>query len=404
MLKSGTQVVIRSRGEWDQGVWMIVYAGIVWPRAMPFPGDGWNVHDAGDGLFLLESLTVEDDKIPRYLWGEPTGRMVELRPLDPNSRDGFLWRVHPSSANTIRIECATKTEEVRWLCTVNNWVKMSKSPEGRSVANEFVAFPLSEREKIEQAEEAGDFSHMIEYGMEADGWLSDVPRPVEQVVEPLTPDTPRLRSGDNEVALELIAALQPSFDDGRAGPENSDYEEDDPRRIDWPHNIVSLNTVATGTGIVHLYQAETKHSPKAGELDHCRQLAQAVAAKLQGILPYDGDSPTPFLPFYLVAGSRERAKTMSDQLIRKAFRDTLFPKVPIELHPLDQTFLNEDRAGWASFVDWAGTQTELSQLTYVSIGYDTGQEPNYAAVFPRLVLGLTHAGSLVGACGSVVQA
>ncbi len=91
--------------------------------------------------------------------------------------------------------------------------------------------------------------------------------------------------------------------------------------------------------------------------------------------------------------------------MRTAFRGTIFPDTPVEVRSItDPEFIAQSGDAWAGFAAWAAGQTELAQVAYVEVGYDACQEPNYAAVFPRLVLGLTKAGSLVGACGAIVQA
>jgi hypothetical protein len=282
---------------------------------------------------------------------------------------------------------------------------LTDQPSGRSLLHEFIALPAANREAIVAAEEAGDYSFLAGHAMARDGRPKEMPRP-RKPRRTLTPQTPRQRAGDDPVALELIAALQPSFDDGQCGPEYSDYSPRDRRRIGWPHNILSLATVATPTGIVRLSSSRGKHRPRRGELERCRQLAAAVVEALGGLEPFGGDSPTPFRPFYLVAGKGERVpERLTPDVVRAAFRGTLFPGTPIDIEPItDPEFIVQRGEAWAGFSAWAARQTDLAQVSYVAIGYDTCQEPNYAAVFPRLVLSLTRAGSLVGACGTIVQA
>lgn len=406
MLISGQRVLIRRRAVIGEGPWLTAMTGIQWPRAWGQIDHGWLIHDAGDGLVMLQSLTLAGVEDASYLWGDPANKTVMYKNPDVDGRDGVCWKVHPAPANTFLLECISQSEGPRWLYATNtNWIRLSNLPQGRSVWHEFVALPLDQRETFDAAEDAGDYSFMANHEMSADGWRDEEPRPGPHEGPPgLNSQTPKARAGTDPVALELIAALQPFFDDGDGGAENSDYDPDDPRRIGWPHNIISLDTVATPTGMVHLYHSPMIHTPPPGELEHCRTLATALVAALGKRRP-KGDHPTPFRPFYLVASEGDPIPNqLTSDFIHAAFYETIYPDTPIEIVPINDAFVEDDRADWADFVRWLTTQEDLTQTAYVEIGYDTGQEPNYAAVFPRLVLGLTKNGSLVGACGSIVQA
>ena len=407
MLSDGAEVLLRRRVPPGEGQWLVKFPGIVWVRAWDALVDGLRVHAVGEGLVMLESLAQEDDGSRPYLWGNPADPVVQGRPLDPANRTGYVWRVHTGPVNTYRFELVSDQPGPKWLrATPEKWIRLGQPPSsGYAPEHDFVALPAAERQTFAQAELAGDFSFLNGYGIANDGWPAEWPRPTPAAapVGP-TPQTPRLRAGDDPVARELIAALQPCFDDGAGGAENSDYDPDDPRRIGWPHNLVSLDTVASPTGTLYLHGQPPTHRPPPGELDRCRALAHAIVRALGPLRPHGGDHPTPFLPFYLVADAHDPVPTrLSAEWIHAAFNGTLYPDTPITIVPIDAAFVAE-HPEWAEFAAWAATQQELTMLSYVAIGYDTGQEPNYAAIFPRLVLGVTAAGSLVGACGTVVQA
>jgi len=235
---------------------------------------------------------------------------------------------------------------------------------------------------------------------------------------PLTSATPRKRARGDPVREELIKALMPSFKDGDAGAECSDYDADDPRRLTWPHNVVSLDTIALPSGALALHGAAVEHTADPDELAHCRQLAADVVAALKGLEPFGGDLGGAFQPFYLVRGAGQSPpEGVTPEVVRAAFGGTLFPDVPITVYAIAagarftelvaEVYWEEDapeRGGWARFAAWAAADRRLSQTSYVEIGYDDSMEANLAAVFPRLVLGLTEGGSLVGACGHIVQA
>jgi hypothetical protein len=58
---------------------------------------------------------------------------------------------------------------------------------------------------------------------------------------------------------------------------------------------------------------------------------------------------------------------------------------------------------WRALMDWFEAQEELTAGAFVLVGHDMLGESNLSCVFPRLVVGLTRAGSLVGVCGHAVQ-
>ncbi len=406
MLNPAEKVLLRRRGPREIAPWLAALTGVHVPRAWCNPDEGWRVHEAGDGAVMLESLTFSKSKKDRFLYGDPANGGVGYGAPKARDADGLRWRVHPAPADTFLLECLSKRPGPKWLAaTPRQWMQLTDRPEGQSLVHEFVALPAGDRAAIEAAERAGDYSFMAGHEMAADGRPKEMSRP-KKPRRTLTARTPQQRSGDDPVARELIAALQPFFDDGEGGAENSDYDPDDPRRIGWPHNIISLATVATPTGIIRLNTARPEHEPPRGEVARCRRLAAELVGALGGLMPFGGDSPTPFRPFYLVAGKGDRVpEHFTPEVVRAAFRGTIFPDTPIEVRPVtDPEFAARQGDKWAGLAAWAAGQTDLAQVAYVEIGYDTCQEPNYAAVFPRLVLGLTRAGSLVGACGSIVQA
>jgi hypothetical protein len=377
---------------------------------MEEPDDGWRVHDAGGGAVWLESLTPARGNRDRFMGGWVERADVWL--FAKHARVAMKWRPHPDGAGGFLLECVSTKPGPKWLAIARDALAtITDRPTGRSLSHEFIALPAADRDKFVKAEKKKDYSFLEPFGMTRTGQVQGVAKEVKPTkpawAKGARPShlTPKKRANGDPVALELVAALQPSFDDGRHGAECSVYEdEDDPRAVAWPHNIVSLNTVATPTGIVHQFGEQVAHTPPAGELARCRKLSAGLAAVVQGIEPFGGDSPTPFRPFYLVIGKGETPpKTLTGEVIRTAFRGTIYPDTPIDLRAFtDARFADEP--GWQSFIAWAATQTGLKDLRYVSVGYDTCQEPNLAAVFPRLVLGLTRTGSIVGACGTIVQA
>lgn len=408
MLIPGEQVLLRRRGQRDTGPWLVGRSVFGDLRFSATPDNGWLVHAGDKDTVLLEALALPKSTKARFLSGflgsgVPSAILANRK---GKATPSLRWKVHPTGANTFLLECQSRRAGPKWLAINPRaaWAVLTDRPQGRSLLHEFIALPVAHTADYLAAEEAGDYSYLAQYDMASDGWPMEMPRP-KRPHRTLTGQTPRHRAGDDPVARELIAALQPSFEDGRGGEEDSDYDPDDSRRIGWPHNIISLDTVATPTGIVRLNASSLKHDPPAGELAHCRRLAGELVKALGRLEPHGGDHPTPFLPFYLVRGKRDPLPDhLTSEVVRAAFRGTIYPETPIQVHPINPDFPVQYGDEWTAFARWAARQAELAEVSYVDVGYGSAQEPNYAAVFPRLVLGLTKAGSLVGACGSIVQA
>jgi hypothetical protein len=393
-----------------------------WPAIGYGPDEGWRIHDAGDGAIALESLLVPPSYPQRWLCAGTEEGTASLESKDIPDANSQRWRVHPTSFHTFLLECLGARTARRWLSvdvTRSSRYELTDRPEGRSKRHEFVAFPQALRATIAAQEAAGDFSYMGPHGMLPNGEIPAIPVPPKPK-PPLTSADPVRRSQGDPVRAELIAALLPSFEDGDAGPECSMYSEDDPRRIDWPHNVVSLDTVALSSGTICLHREPVEHACEPQELELCRQLAQEVVAALGERTPSGGEPAGDYRPFYLVTGQGEPAPaSLTAAVIRAAFHGTLFPDVPIRVEPfLRQPEMihvggqlrpkkprrHPEPDFWQGFREWALAHAALREMAYVEIGYGNSVEPCLAAVFPRLVVGLTRAGSLVGACGFIAQA
>lgn len=217
-----------------------------------------------------------------------------------------------------------------------------------------------------------------------------------------------------------LAPFKASFKtDAEAGAECSDYDDEDPRAAEWPHNIISVKVRAWSCGIIAREGEVVTHRHDPEELERCRRLAREAARELEGVETFGGEPcEGGYMPFFVTAGIGDPApKALTDEVLRKAFGGALYPDTPITLYPLEESGAfwdlitgvyrledDERRPRWKRCVQWFKAQQELRDACYVDMGYDDCQGPNLAAVFPRLVVALTRAGSLVGAAGCIVQA
>jgi hypothetical protein len=58
---------------------------------------------------------------------------------------------------------------------------------------------------------------------------------------------------------------------------------------------------------------------------------------------------------------------------------------------------------WRTVLQWYRSRDELRGGVFVLVGENPLSRTNFGCIFPRLVLGITKAGSLVGVCGQAVH-
>jgi hypothetical protein len=155
------------------------------------------------------------------------------------------------------------------------------------------------------------------------------------------------------------------------------------------------------------------------EFQLCQDLAAQAAEIMSGIYIGMGDENDHELaPFYVVANQDQAAPTsITEKEIRSAFGGTIYPQARIEIFSLPtgsgqwweylsdpEYTASEIMAAWQKLIDWYQAQTDLSHPVFVEINLDTADgHQNNGCVLPRLVLGLTKAGSLVGLSSCVVH-
>lgn len=218
---------------------------------------------------------------------------------------------------------------------------------------------------------------------------------------------------------------------------------------EWPANLLSLKTVAFGSGRVAREGDSVIHDVDPAELELCRRLAgeavSLLAGKVDGGLGTEGDLP--FDPFWIAANRGEAAAKIDEALIRARFGGTIYPAARVDIQPLaegaewwsDVLMCAEETADvqamrsddededpapffeafvsvWRDMVNWFRERPEFVDAAFVAIGdydhqLDLDREhdplPNGAVCpptnYPRLFVGLTQGGSLVGIVTYVVQ-
>ena len=196
---------------------------------------------------------------------------------------------------------------------------------------------------------------------------------------------------------------------------------------EWPHNCISTRAVAYSCGALGRAGDAIPHEHDPAELAFCRRLSAEAAGVMEGVeLGMGSESESPLDPFFVAAKLGAVVPgAITEDLIRAAFGGTIHPDASVVVEPLeergawwqavrddsqDDGYAREDEEAaaeadttlgrWRGMIRWFREHGELSGAAFVMIGHD---DPGVGCVFPRLALGLTRAGSLVGLCGHVVQ-
>ena len=197
---------------------------------------------------------------------------------------------------------------------------------------------------------------------------------------------------------------------------------------EWPNNIVSRKTVVYGSGRISR-GAPVDHAVDPDELDLCRRLASQAKEIMKGVdVGMGSESGDPFREFFIAANMGEPApKKIDADLVRSRFGGTIFPPATITAEPLaesgtwwSEVLYDGSESGveyfvpWRAMIKWFRSQAAFVDSAFVRIGdsealfvVDKESYPEgtviTGCVLPRLALGLTKNGSLVGLFGFCVQ-
>jgi hypothetical protein len=193
---------------------------------------------------------------------------------------------------------------------------------------------------------------------------------------------------------------------------------------EWPHNCISRKTVAYSCGALARAGKPVEHNHDPAELERCRRLATLAARTMKDTEVGMGLEATDFFrPFFISANVEAKVpRRLSEPLIRTAFGGTIYPPAKVRIEALRERGrwwsavtdyyresppeeMDECLAPWRAMIEWFHGQPELHGAAFAMIGEDPldAEFKNAGCVYPRLALGITDGGSLVGICGSVVH-
>lgn len=198
---------------------------------------------------------------------------------------------------------------------------------------------------------------------------------------------------------------------------------------EWPNNILSRRTVVYRDGTIARDGDAVSTQIDGDELALCRRLAEEAAELMRGVsVGMGSQADTAFYPFFIAGGrSSPPVAAIDEPLMRTCFGGTIFPQATITAEPFseetvwwNEVLLDGEESGeayfipWTGMIDWFSNHSAFTAAAFVRIGDPLllAALPDEASpdgtviagcVLPRLALGLTRNGSLVGLFGTVVS-
>jgi hypothetical protein len=198
---------------------------------------------------------------------------------------------------------------------------------------------------------------------------------------------------------------------------------------EWPNNMLSRRTVVYASGVISRQGMASRHAVDPNELALCQRLAAEAAQIMESVdVGMGSESSDPFQEFYIAATVDEPIpQTIDEVLVRSRFGGAIFPPATITIEPMDESGIwwaevlqdgsESDDAyfvPWRKMMKWFRDQPAFTDSAFIRVGdshalldldkenYPEGTEITGSAL-PRLALGLTRNGSLVGLFGFSVQ-
>ena len=208
-------------------------------------------------------------------------------------------------------------------------------------------------------------------------------------------------------------------------------------RDEWNHSCIHPRTVAYSCGRLAYPGGPNEHDHEAAEITRCKALATEAGQMIAGVSLNLSEAESTLEPFFVSANRGQTGSELSPDYIRSSLGGVVYPAAKIVVEPLVEdgvcwqhfaaspdaserlspsqreslkATLEEGRRldearieRWRKFIRWFQSKEELLNGSFVMIGDRSLSDTNFACVFPRLVLGITRSGSLVGVCGHAVH-
>jgi hypothetical protein len=219
------------------------------------------------------------------------------------------------------------------------------------------------------------------------------------------------------------------------------YEIGDPN-AEWPNNVISTRARVYENGAILREGATPDFRVDPNELALVRRLSQELADAMQGVeVGMLSEASSTFHPFFITANEGDPVSSaITEEFLRAKFGGTIFPPANITIEPLkaggiwweeaisswedeDEDWEDEEESlsdkeerpsPYHRLIENFQSQPEIKNPVFIRIGdYSTLRRMDKklfppgtempGSVFPRLAVGLTERGSLVGLFGVSVQ-
>jgi hypothetical protein len=236
------------------------------------------------------------------------------------------------------------------------------------------------------------------------------------------PAPPPMPASVNGCTLDPDRRLRLSPCMESSGPENV--------RDEWDNAVLHPHTVVYSCGRPARPGGPNDHDHPPGEIDLARRLSAGAAALIGEEDTIGSERDGGHDPFFLTANRGDPLPdAITPDVVRRLFGGVIYPAAEIVVEPLEERgkwweavrwhygfepdgMHRNPAAGkereaqvnrWRALVKWFREQPELRGAWYVALGDNPLSATNGACVFPRLHVGLTRAGSLVGTWTAVVH-
>ena len=220
-----------------------------------------------------------------------------------------------------------------------------------------------------------------------------------------------------DISLSKMTPLRPMADSYSVGDS----------KAEWPNNVLSNLTEVYEDGKIGKHPTPVVHNVCPEELEHCRRLSMK-AAQVAEMAILLSETDCHWAPFFVTTNIEDRSPSgLTPDLIKEMFAGNIFPGTTVWVDSLsgsgpwrEEIFEEEDEyanseylEAWKSLLAWFNSHPGILSPAYVRIGDDRSMgkipETDYppgtemtGSCFPRLILGLTRQGSVVGLVGHVV--
>lgn len=186
---------------------------------------------------------------------------------------------------------------------------------------------------------------------------------------------------------------------------------------EWPNDVLSIRTTILEGGVIGREDdASLVSRYRQDELRRCEELAHAALAIVRDVnVGLASEADHAFHAFVSVAPPEGRLVTAIDEpFVRDLFGGTIAPFDHVNLEPLTNEgrffgrVREEDVETWRALVAWFASEPSLTHASFLEIGDGHAKSPlpagvaSHGSVLPRLIVGVTDRGSIVGLIGLVV--